>query len=59
MKDMLAHLRTLRVQIAQCERLQRAAKSNIKRDIFRKLAAHYAVLAKELERAIEVSRTKE
>jgi hypothetical protein len=60
MNDMLAHLETLRAQILQCERLQKAAKGRIKRDIFKRLAAHYAVLAKELERAIEMaSRTGE
>ena len=52
MNDLLAHLETLRAQIAECERLQREAKSTIKRDIFAKLAAHYKALAGELERAV-------
>jgi hypothetical protein len=52
MKDMLAHLETLRAQIAQCERLEKAARGEIKRKIFRRLAAHYMLLAAELERAI-------
>jgi hypothetical protein len=49
---MRAHLERLRAQIAECERLERAARSKIKRDIFAKLAAHYSVLAGELEKAI-------
>ena len=52
MQDMRAHLERLRAQIAECERLERAARSKIKRDIFAKLAAHYSVLAGELEEAI-------
>ncbi len=52
MKDMQAHLETLRANIVQCERLHREAKSRIKRDVFARLAAHYRVLAGELERAI-------
>ena len=52
MKDMQAHLETLRENIAQCERLRQGSKSKIKRDIFGRLAAHYKVLAGELERAI-------
>jgi hypothetical protein len=39
------HLETLRAQIVDCERLQRAAKSRIKRDIFTRLVAHYTTLA--------------
>jgi hypothetical protein len=52
MRDMLAHLKKLRAQIADCERFQKAAKSKIKRDIFRRLATHYRGLARELEAAI-------
>jgi len=54
MKDMQAHLETLRANIAECERLQKAAKNGIKRATFERLVAHYRVLAAELERAIEV-----
>jgi hypothetical protein len=36
MKDMRAHLEMHRTQIAECESLQLAAKSKIKRDIFKK-----------------------
>ena len=56
MQDMRAHLEMLRAQIAECERLERAARSKIKCDIFAKLAAHYGVLAGELEEAILQSR---
>jgi hypothetical protein len=59
MKDMQAHLKKLRAQIAECERLQRAAKGRIKRDVFRRLVAHYRVLASDLEQAIVASRTEE
>jgi hypothetical protein len=59
MKDMKAHLKTLRAQIAACERLQREAKSKIKRDIFRRLVIRYKALARDLEQAIEASRAKE
>ena len=52
MIDMQAHLKTLRAQIAECERLERESKRNVKRDIFERLAAHYKVLANELQRAI-------
>ena len=55
MKDMQAHLETLRAQIAECERLGRTSKGKIKRDIFEKLASHYKVLAAELEQAIAAS----
>jgi hypothetical protein len=58
-KDMQAHLETLRAQIAECQRLQRAAKSKIKRDIFQRLVVHYEALAGELEQAIAAMRTKE
>jgi hypothetical protein len=58
MKDMLAHLQTLRAQIAECERLQRASKGR-KREIFcAGLVARYTRSADELEQAIEASRTK-
>jgi hypothetical protein len=48
MKDMQAHLETLRANIAECERLQKAAKNGIKRATFERLVAHYRVLAAEL-----------
>ncbi len=49
----------LRKQIAECERLRQQAKSRIKRDIFHRLAAHYGVLAGELEKAIAESEIKQ
>ena len=52
MNDMQAHLETLRKNIAECERLQKRQKGKIKRDIFRSVAAHYRVLAGELEKAV-------
>lgn len=52
MKDMQAHLKTLRAQIAECKRLERESKRSGKRDIFKRVAAHYKILADELERAI-------
>jgi hypothetical protein len=59
MKDMQAHLETLRAQIAECERLRRGSKRAIKRDIFEKLASHYRALVVELEGAIAASRVEE
>jgi len=58
MKDMQAHLKTLRTQIAECERLRRTAKSKIKRDIAR-LVVRYKALARDLERAIAAAQAKE
>ena len=55
MKDMQAHLNSLRAQIADCERLRRGARSQVKRDIFGRLATQYKCLATELERAITAS----
>lgn len=52
MRDMQAHLKTLRIKIAECKRLERLSKRAVRRDIFRRLAAHYKVLADEVERAI-------
>ncbi len=59
MQDMQAHLETLRKQIAECQRLERLAKNKIKRHIFRRLAAHYRVLAGELEKALVASEIRE
>ncbi len=60
MRDMQAHLRTLRTNIAECKRLEREAKRSVKRDVFKRLAAHYKVLAHELERAIaQASKNRE
>jgi hypothetical protein len=55
MKDMQAHLNSLRAHIADCERLRREARSQVERDIFGRLVTHYKFLATELERAIAAS----
>ena len=52
MKDMIEHLATLREQIAKCEQLRDAAKTETKRAIFERIVARYKVLAAELESAI-------
>lgn len=52
MKEMLAHLEMLRSQIAECERLQNSAKSQIKRDLYTRLLVRYRAIAIELEQAI-------
>jgi len=52
MNDMQSHLKTLRAKIDECKRLERASKRPVRRDVFKRLAAHYKVLADELERAI-------
>ena len=49
---MVAHLETLRVQIAECEMIRDLAMDPVKRDLFAKLAEHYKVLAAEVQRAI-------
>jgi hypothetical protein len=53
MQDMKVHLEKLRVQIAECEMIRDLATDPAKRALFDKLARHFAVLAGELERAIE------
>jgi hypothetical protein len=52
MRDMQAHLKTLRGKIAEFKRLERESRRNARRDVFKRLAAHYKVLADVLERAI-------
>jgi hypothetical protein len=52
MQDMLAHLETLRIQIAECEMIRDLATDPAKRELFTKLAEHYKVLAAEVQRAI-------
>ncbi|MGX1321419.1 hypothetical protein AB7M17_004872 [Bradyrhizobium sp. USDA 377] len=52
MKEMQAALELLRVQIAECERLQKTAKNQIKRDTLTRLLARYQAIAVELEQAI-------
>ncbi|KYH00764.1 hypothetical protein SE91_21515 [Bradyrhizobium sp. DOA1] len=52
MKEMLAHLELLRVQMAECERLQQAARSPLKRDVYARTLTRYSAIARELEQAI-------
>ena len=59
MKDILAHLETLRVNIVKCEELERSAKSDVKRTVFRRTAAHYRILAGELERPLAEMQLKD
>lgn len=57
MKDMQAHLEKLRVQIAECEMIRDLATAPGKRELFTKLAAHFKVLAGEVEKAIAAAGT--
>lgn len=52
MKEMLAHLELLRVEIADYERLQEAATSQLKRDVCARTLSRYRAIAAELEQAI-------
>lgn len=52
MKEMQAQLDLLRAQIAECERLQIAAKNQTKRDLYARLLVRYRAIATELEHAI-------
>ncbi|MCK1753813.1 hypothetical protein IVA78_00880 [Bradyrhizobium sp. 137] len=52
MNYMRAHLELLRGQIAECERMQRAAKSELERNALARLLARYTAIAVELEEAI-------
>jgi hypothetical protein len=52
MKDMTAHLEKLRVQMAECEMIRDLATDPVKREMFDNLAAHFKMLAEELEKAM-------
>ena len=52
MKDMQAQLEKLRTQAAECEMIRDLATDTQKRELFARLAAHFKVLAAEIERAI-------
>lgn len=52
MKDMQVHLELLRGQIAECERIQQAATSELKRNALAVLLTRYRAIAVELEEAI-------
>jgi hypothetical protein len=53
MRDMRAHLETLRTETADCEMIARLATDKAKQELFTKLAEHYRVLASEVERAMK------
>jgi hypothetical protein len=53
MQDMVEALEKLRVQVAECEMIRDLATDKVKRELFTKLAAHFKVLAAEVERAIK------
>jgi hypothetical protein len=52
MQDMKKHLESLLSQAAECKLISELANDQAKRDLFAKLAAHYRVLAAEIERVI-------
>jgi hypothetical protein len=49
MKDIQAHLETLRSQIAECELIRDSATDPKKQELFARLARHFKTLAGELE----------
>jgi hypothetical protein len=53
MKDKQAYLEKLRVQISECEIIRDLATDPAKRELFGRLAAHFKVLAGEVEKAID------
>lgn len=52
MKDKLAHLEKLRVQVCECELIRDLAMDKAKRELFDRLAKHLGVFADEIEKAI-------
>jgi hypothetical protein len=52
MKDMLTQLEKLRTDAAECALIRDLATDPKKRELFARLAEHFAVLAVEVERAI-------
>jgi hypothetical protein len=56
MKDYQAHLETLRVQAAEAALISDLATVPHKRELFAKLAAHFNMLAAEVERAMAAAR---
>ena len=52
MREMQAHLETLRAQIAECEMIRDLATDRQKRELFKNLAEHYKILAAQVEMAI-------
>jgi hypothetical protein len=53
MEDMQAQLVKLREQAAEFERIASRATDAAKQELFARLAAHFLVLASEVEKAIE------
>jgi hypothetical protein len=53
MDRLQAHLEKLRAQIAECEASRDSSTDEEQRKLFSRLAAHYKVLAVELERVID------
>ena len=53
MDPLQAHLEKLRAQVAECEASRDSARDEAQRKLFSRLAAHYKVLAVELERVID------
>jgi hypothetical protein len=53
MKDIHSYLEKLRVQISECEIIRDLATKPEKRELFARLAAHFKVLAGEIEKAID------
>ena len=56
MKDMQTQLEKLRTDAAECALIRDLATDPKKRELFTRLAAHLAVLADEVERAIAAAR---
>ncbi|MBV9559776.1 MAG: hypothetical protein JOY90_04830 [Bradyrhizobium sp.] len=52
MKDMQMHLESLRVQAAKCELARNLSTDAKERETFTRLAEHFKVLAREIERTM-------
>jgi hypothetical protein len=52
MKDMVARLKRLRTDAAECELIRDSTSDTRKRELFERLAGHLKMLAGEVERAI-------
>jgi heme oxygenase len=50
---MEVHLEKLREQAAECEMIRALATDPVKRELFAKLADHFNILAKEIEKAMQ------
>ena len=56
MQDMKAHLEKLLRDAAECRLISDLSTDTAKRELFARLADHHAMLASEVERAIEQQR---